>query len=389
MSAIEVQSAAIEEIDCSAEDVAETIDVLQQFREMIHDLDLDDHRKSDAELMRWIRARAMDLNGAEKMLRRSIEWRKEDKIDTVLNWDPPQHFLVDFPFQISGFDHDGDQFGVVTYSKWNIQSFLDAVPVNKAEVHMRYFWKALEIVKQIMIHHSTEEKQIYSGIVIVDLEGLAISQFIHRYDILAVILDATRKYEANYPGFLKKAVVVNTPKLFTMLWSLMTPFLSEETLSCVDIYGYYDDWRTVLRDLLPHDQLPSRYGGANTSTKNFDQSLGYRVIPSLPVTLDEKDLKPTNVPAGQKLDLDYEIVNPGTVLSWAFKTDGYDIGFGVFYCSDGGEVEVVDFCRVDSHILLQKGSYKCDNPGKYIVRFDNISSWITPKSLHYCVKMNV
>jgi len=85
--------------------------------------------------------------------------------------------------------------------------------------------------------------------------------------VIEVVLEATRQYEANYPGFLKKAIVVNTPKVFTMLYSLMRPFLSEETAASVEIYGYYDDWRGALRACLPVEQLPSRHGGANTTVK--------------------------------------------------------------------------------------------------------------------------
>ncbi len=66
---------------------------------------------------------------------------------------------------------------MVTWSKWNIQSFIEAIPVNQGKDHLRYFWQCLEVVKKIMRHHSTSERSIYSGIVVVDMEGLAISQF--------------------------------------------------------------------------------------------------------------------------------------------------------------------------------------------------------------------
>jgi hypothetical protein len=45
-----------------------------------------------------------------------------------------------------------------------------------------------------------------------------------KFAVIEVVLEATRQYEANYPGFLKKAIVVNTPKVFTILYQLMRPF---------------------------------------------------------------------------------------------------------------------------------------------------------------------
>lgn len=49
----------------------------------------------------------------------------------------------------------------------------------------------------------------------------------------------------------------------------MKPFLSEYTLSRVQIFGWVgQDWKSVLRKLCPAQELPSHVGGANTTCKN-------------------------------------------------------------------------------------------------------------------------
>jgi len=297
--------------------------------------------------------------------------------------EPPEDFQKCFPFQICGFDNDGDQFGVITWQKWDIQGFLDSIPIDKGEKHLRYFFQQLEIVKRIMKEHSTEEKIISSGALVVDMEGLALTQFAAK-EIIEVILSATQTFEANYPYFLKRAIVVNAPKIFTVLWSLMKPFLSEATLATVQIYGFNsDEWKQTLRSFLPVEQIPARYGGSNTTCKNFDRKLGFRITHEIYEDFPESEMTTASVLACQKLDLEYDVAEAGTKISWGFKSVDFDVGFGVL-CD---EVEVTDSCRVDSHVLTQKGAIISERPGKYIIRFDNTFSWFAPKTVKYTVKI--
>ena len=48
---------------------------------------------------------------------------------------------------------------------------------------------------------------------------------------------------------------------------------------------------------------------------------------------------------------------------WEFKTDGYDIGFGVFRQDGGEKVAVLPVERVNSHMVPEDGSYSCDVSG--------------------------
>ncbi len=44
---------------------------------------------------------------------------------------------------------------------------------------------------------------------------------------------------------------------------------------------------------------------------------------------------------------------------WEFKTDGYDIGFAVFYEGVDGRVPVLKMEKVNSHLLPEDGAYTC------------------------------
>ena len=49
---------------------------------------------------------------------------------------------------------------------------------------------------------------------------------------------------------------------------------------------------------------------------------------------------------------------------WEFKTDGYDIGFGLFYQGRSGREEIIKVDRVASHIVPEDGVHTCTRTGK-------------------------
>ena len=53
--------------------------------------------------------------------------------------------------------------------------------------------------------------------------------------------------------------IVNAPSSFTVIWNVMKPWLSTETIEKVDILG--SDYQSVLLKLVDADSLPSSLGG--------------------------------------------------------------------------------------------------------------------------------
>ena len=93
---------------------------------------------------------------------------------------------------------------------------------------------------------------------------------------------------------------------------------------------------------------------------------------------------------GDQLELEYKVNEPGSVLHWYFKTEGYDIAFGIYHkdtnaVKDGKMKEVIALDKRQSHLMPEDGYYTCNKNGIYIVKFDNSYSWTKSKKLHYQV----
>ena len=53
-----------------------------------------------------------------------------------------------------------------------------------------------------------------------------------------------------------------------------------------------------------------------------------------------------------------------SIHRWEFKTDGYDLGFGLAIARSAGKPEVlIPVERVNCHMVPEDGTYTCDEPG--------------------------
>ena len=83
------------------------------------------------------------------------------------------------------------------------------------------------------------------------------------------------------------------------------------------------------------------------------------------------------VKAREKIHIEVDIQETNALLEWKFKTNDYDIKFGVSH--DHGQ-EVIPLHRVDSHKSQQEGRHKCERLGVYKLIFDNTYSYTSSKT---------
>ena len=58
---------------------------------------------------------------------------------------------------------------------------------------------------------------------------------------------------------------------------------------------------------------------------------------------------------------------------WEFRTDGFDIGFGVVQFNGKKEIEVVPIQRYSSHLLTYDGSFTCNEESTCKCKFEKFS----------------
>ncbi|ODM89230.1 SEC14-like protein 2, partial [Orchesella cincta] len=95
-------------------------DALDKFRARVEPLLTSDRMKQDVYLIRWLRSKNFDVNAADKMLRDSLKWRHDEKIDNI-HLEDFSDMASEFHVTVDTYDKTGRPIGVIDMFDWDIR----------------------------------------------------------------------------------------------------------------------------------------------------------------------------------------------------------------------------------------------------------------------------
>ncbi|XP_076654593.1 SEC14-like protein 4 [Halictus rubicundus] len=366
---------------------------LKKFRQSVEDV-LQPHHDNYF-LVRWLRARKWDVAAAEKMLRESVEWRRQWDVEKLSEWVAPQILENYLPHGLSGFDKDGAPVVVVYFDALDLYGILHVVSRrDMIKVTIKHLEQYLKICREQMQKHGPAAGQV---VVIFDMQGFNLRQYLWR-PAGEVVITLLQMYEANYPEILKICYIINAPKVFAFAFSVAKKFMNEYTLSKIQIYkADPSKWQAAIFNNVERNQVPAIFGG---TLKDPDGNpklgtkirLGGKVPKEMYMNNIEKDRQTdfttVTIRKGGKLELDMHASEMGSLLSWEFRSDDHDIKFGILKKdTDGSKKEIIPIRRVAAHQLDEIGILNCEVPATYSIVFDNSYSLLRNKKIHYSVRV--
>ncbi|XP_060077260.1 SEC14-like protein 2 [Ylistrum balloti] len=370
---------------------------LQTFKENIKDVLKPSH--DDYYLLCWLRARNFDLKKSEEMFRNDVSWRKKTGADTILeSYMIPEIVSKYLTGGHCGYDKLGNPIWIDPFGRIDIKGILRSVKksdVIKTQVHRFEKLRDVHIEQTEKLGHKVDEV-----IVIYDLEYLGMKHLWKPgVDVFCEIVDM---FEWHYPETLKLVFVINAPRFFPIAYNIVKPFLSEATASKVRIFGT-SNYSSALLQYIDADQLPKVYGGTRTDPpgdprcsalvcqggdvpKDFYSKVSIN-------SLDMEKYTAVTIGRGSSIQVDLTVNEPDSAIRWQFITEGYDLGFGVYKRTKDSRQkandmeQVIPSQRVNSHIFPEDGSVIIQEPGTYVVRFDNTYSWTRSKKIYYIIEM--
>ncbi|KAG7480818.1 hypothetical protein MATL_G00060240 [Megalops atlanticus] len=371
-------------------------EALAQFRERVQDIIPQLPYQSDHFLLRWLRARNFNVQKAEAMLRKHLEFRKHMKADTITtDWKPPEAIEKYLSGGMCGYDREGSPIWYDVIGPVDPKGLL--LSASKQDFIKSKVRDCEMLQKECDLQSEKLGKNVESITMIYDCEGLSLKHLwkpaIETYG------EVLTMFEDNYPEGLKRLFVIKAPKLFPVAYNLVKHFLSEDTRRKIIVLGA--NWQEVLRKYIDPEQLPAVYGGTLTDPDGDPRCRtrikyggvvprSYYVRESIKVHYEQC----ISISRGSSHQLEYEILFPGCVLRWYFASDGADIGFGVFMKTKMGERkkagemrEVLPSERYNAHLVPEEGSLTCADPGVYVLRFDNTYSILHSKRISFTVEV--
>lgn len=345
--------------------------------------------------VRFLRARDLNLNAAEAMLRKHIEWRKIHQIDDIANYAPSEVLKKYITFNCIGLDLEGSP--ILYFNIGHIDSRGLLKSARKIDC-IKYIVQKLE--KSILAMHNESiqrGKHIDKWTIVINFEGLSFAVASHK-ETLDLVGNIIVMYEANYPERLKVAYCINASIYFTMAFGVVKHFLSAPTYRKINIFGR-DGWREEILKLIHPDIWPAFLGGNRTDPdgnplcKTFVTHGGtipesYYINKKKSTLMNAPGFRKLTVSRMSKTQLTLNVTEVGSHIEWEFETKSRDIAFCLLYRKnpiDSRVKELIPKQRVETNVAAEAGMFKCENPGIYIIEFDNSYSWIFQKEIYYRV----
>ncbi|KAG7322485.1 hypothetical protein KOW79_013831 [Hemibagrus wyckioides] len=367
---------------------------LEQLHERIEDVYVQLPNQSDHYLLRWLRARNFNILKAEAMLRKHLEFRKRLKVDSILeDWKPPEVIENYVSGGMCGYDREGSPVWYDIIGPLDPKGLL--MSASKQD-YIKTKIRDCELLRRECLRQSEKlGKPVESITLIYDCEDLGLKHIwkpaVEAYGEILTM------FEENYPEGLKRVLLIKAPKIFPIAYNLIKPFLCEETRRKIIIIG--SNWKEVLQKYVAPDQLPVIYGGTMTDPNGnpyCKTMIKYGgVVPKSYYIKDSVDVqyeKCITISRGSDHHLECEVLVPNCLLRWQFASDGSDIGFGIYMKTKTGVKqkitemqEVLPTTRYNAHLVPEDGSYTCEEPGIYVLRFDNTYSILQSKKISFTV----
>lgn len=365
----------------------------------------------DQHVLRFLRSRDFNLEKAKEALCQTLTWRKQHQIDFLLDtWQCPQ-LLQDY--YTGGWHHhdkDGRPLYILRLGQMDTKGL---VRVLGEESLLRHVLS----INEEGLRHCEENTKIFGKPIscwtcLVDLEGLNM-RHLWRPGIKA-LLRTIELVGANYPETLGCLLILRAPRVFPVLWTLVSPFIDENTRKKFLIYAGNDyQGPGGLVDYINRDFIPDFLGGdalCDVPEAGLVPKSLYRTAEELEneeVKLwNESIYKSASVLKGSPHEVLIEITEVSSVITWDFDVCKGDVIFNIYHsrrapqpvkrdvlsthnlgCPAGNNVQLIDrswmlgqdYSMVETALTCREGesvqgSHVTRWPGFYVLQWRLYSS---------------
>uniref|UniRef100_A0A8C5CAK5 SEC14 like lipid binding 1 n=1 Tax=Gadus morhua TaxID=8049 RepID=A0A8C5CAK5_GADMO len=213
----------------------------------------------DQHILRFLRARDFNMDKAREVLCQSLTWRKQHQVDYLLEtWTSPQVLHDYYTGDWHHHDRDGRPLYVLRLGQMDTKGLVRALGEESLLRHVLSINE--EGLRRCEENTKVFGRPISCWTCLVDLEGLNM-RHLWRPGVKA-LLRIIEVVEANYPETLGRLLILRAPRVFPVLWTLVSPFIDENTRKKFLIYAGNDyQGPGGLLDYIDKDIIPDFLGG--------------------------------------------------------------------------------------------------------------------------------
>ncbi|WOK95846.1 patellin-6-like [Canna indica] len=330
----------------------------------------DGDERADVVLLKFLRARDFDAGQAHAMLLRCAEWRREFDADAVADEE-----LVGFKelegvvAYMHGWDRRGHPVCYNAYGVFKDKAVYDRV-LGDADKMQRFLRWRVQVMERGVRLLQLRPGGVNSIIQVIDLKDMP------KRELRAASKHILSLFQDNYPEMVARKVFVNVPWYFSMLYAMISPFLTERTKSKFVIAREGNVAETLYKFIRP-EFVPVQYGGL-----------------SRPGDLQNGPPKPATeftIKGGERVNLEIDGIEGGATITWDIVVGGWDMDYGAEYVpSDSRSYTVIVEKTRRIPATADEPIHNVFAPkeaGKMVLSIDNTSSRRRKVAAYrYCVR---
>ncbi|KAG7593461.1 CRAL/TRIO N-terminal domain [Arabidopsis thaliana x Arabidopsis arenosa] len=337
---------------------AETIEVEDEDESVDKDIELwgvpllpsKGAESTDVILLKFLRARDFKLNEAFEMLKKTLKWRKQHKIDLILGEDFGEDLAS--AAYMNGVDRESHPVCYNVHSEEVYQTTFGSE--KNREKFLRWRFQLMEKGIQKL---NLKPGGVTSLLQIHDLKN---APGMSRTDLWVGIKNVIMTLQDNYPEFVSRNIFINVPFWFYAINAVLSPFLTQRTKSKFVVARPAKVKETLLK-YIPADELPVQYGGFKTDDDTeFSNE-----------TVSEVVVKP-----GSSETIEIPAPETEGTLVWDIAVLGWEVNYKEeFVPTEEGAYTVIvqKVKKMGANEGPIRNSFKNSQAGKIVLTVDNVS----------------
>nr|GLL40477.1 hypothetical protein DM860_013686 [Ipomoea trifida] len=315
--------------------------------------------RSDVILLKFLRARDFKVKEAFTMLKSVVSWRKEFKIEELLEESELGQGL-DKVVYMHGVDKEGHPICYNSFGEFQDKELYQSTFSDKEKLNKFLRWR-IQFMEKSIRNLDFSPDGICTFVQVIDLKNSP-GLFFFKKELRQATNRALQLLQDNYPEFVAKQVFINVPWWYPSYYRMINALFTTRTKSKFVFAGPSKSAETLFKYIAP-EQVPVQYGG-------LSREGDYEFTTADPAI--EDTIKPT---CKHTIELP---VTENCTLVWEARVVGWDISYGAEFvpADEGAYTIIVEKSRkigsADETII--GNTYKAESAGKVVLTFDNQTS---------------
>ncbi|XP_006356506.1 patellin-3-like [Solanum tuberosum] len=315
--------------------------------------------RSDVILLKFLRARDFKVKEAFAMLKSVVAWRKEFKIDELLDEKELGQGLEKVVYN-HGVDKEGHPVCYNAFGEFQDKELYQNTFADDKEKLTKFLRWRIQFMEKSIRNLDFSPDGINTFVQVLDLKNSP-GLFFYKKELRQATNRALLLLQDNYPEFVAKQVFINVPWWYPAYYRMINASFTTRTKSKFVFAGPSRSAETLFKYIAP-EQVPAQYGGLS---KEGEQEF----ITAEPAT--EEIIKPAS-----KQTIEFPVTEKCTLV-WEARVTGWDVSYGAEFVpsAEGGYTILIEKSRkVGANESVISTSYKASEAGKVVITIDNQTS---------------